>query len=436
MTPENEPPTLQPPQAHERKSFNVRLIGLYDIVIRIGWIFKTESVIMPAFLDQVAGAGWLRGLLPVVNRFGQSVPPAIYAPRLRHMSLKKWSLAVWTAAMGCVFLALSAVWWHFGASPPSWMASAFLTLYGLFSASHGINQLSHGTVLGKLVAPGERGQLMAWSLPIGASLAVVGAWLLMGKWLAAADEGFTYIFGFTGVCFLIAACFATALREPPDAPRAVAATSVGRFHMFALLKEDVNFRRFGYVAFLSSMTVILFPHYQALARERLGLAHENLMIWVVVQNLAVAVFGFFVGRIVHRWGERLAVRGTIFGTALAPLAAVVMATLDPAVARQWYWTVFIFIGMSPISQKTMLGYALEASPQSEHPRYLSTLSMCQAIPFLMSPGVGWLTDRIGFEAVFLTGSVVLMIAGVITWRIEEPRERHHMQPKPDPPALG
>ena len=42
---------------------NLLLLVLHQIVVRTGWIFKTESVIMPAFLDYVMPAGWLRGLI-------------------------------------------------------------------------------------------------------------------------------------------------------------------------------------------------------------------------------------------------------------------------------------------------------------------------------------------------------------------------------------
>ena len=406
-------------ETHEPR--NLLVMGLYDIVIRIGWIFKTESVIMPAFLDQVAGAGWLRGVLPVVNRFGQSLPPAFYAPRLRHMPLKKFSLSVWTLAMGIVFLSLAGMWWHFGASKPSWMAGMFLLLYAAFSSAHGINQLSYGTVQGKLISIRSRGRLMSWILPIGATLAVVCAWWLMGRWLRE-QGGFVWIFGFTGVCFVIGSALALALREPRDAMAAGGkVVERGWTSALAVFRHDANFRRFALVAMLSSTTVILFPHYQALGRQQLGLDRENLMIWVVVQNLAVAVFGFIIGRIVHGYGERLALRITILGTALAPLTAVFVAYLDPALGKEWFWIVFIPIGMTPISQKTMLGYTLEVSAMADHPRYLSALSLCQAAPFVISPAVGWLVDLIGFEPVMVCGAVLLLFAGAMTWRIDEPR---------------
>ena len=86
---------------HENR--NLLVLAAQQILFRVGWIFKTESIIMPAFLDTVSGAGWLRGCLPVLSRLGQSVPPVFWAERLRATAHKKWPLAIYVVLMGAVF---------------------------------------------------------------------------------------------------------------------------------------------------------------------------------------------------------------------------------------------------------------------------------------------------------------------------------------------
>ena len=66
--------TAAPPAA-DREGRNTFWLECHQVVIRVGWIFKTETIIMPAVLDAVVDSGFLRGLLPVLNRGGQSVPP-------------------------------------------------------------------------------------------------------------------------------------------------------------------------------------------------------------------------------------------------------------------------------------------------------------------------------------------------------------------------
>ena len=61
-------------QMHEGRNFVV--LALYQVIMRTGWIFKTESIVMPAVLDTITGGGplggFLRGWLPVFNRLGHA----------------------------------------------------------------------------------------------------------------------------------------------------------------------------------------------------------------------------------------------------------------------------------------------------------------------------------------------------------------------------
>ena len=92
---------------------------------------------MPAFLDLIGGSGWLRGCLPMLNRFGQSIPPLLVSERIRNLPQKKYALSIASIAMGVCFLFLSAVWWltqgKFAAMP-----FVFLAAYAVFFVLTGI----------------------------------------------------------------------------------------------------------------------------------------------------------------------------------------------------------------------------------------------------------------------------------------------------------
>jgi hypothetical protein len=103
-------PHVVSPDDDPNHSRNFGLAVLYMVLMRTGWIFKTESIIMPAVLDVIGGSGWLRGCLPMLNRFGQSVPPLLASDRIRNAPLKKIGLFVSTLTMGLCFLTLSVVW--------------------------------------------------------------------------------------------------------------------------------------------------------------------------------------------------------------------------------------------------------------------------------------------------------------------------------------
>ena len=62
------------------------------------------------------------------------------------------------------------------------------------------------------------------------------------------------------------------------------------------------------VAMAFGSSLALFPHYQALGRSnRLSLSFDNLMMWVVIQNMGTALFSLVAGPIADRRGNRIGI---------------------------------------------------------------------------------------------------------------------------------
>ena len=66
---------------HEKR--NLVVFALNQILMRLGWMFKAESVVIPAFIDIYTSSGTIRGLLPLILRIGQSLPQFLVAQRVR-----------------------------------------------------------------------------------------------------------------------------------------------------------------------------------------------------------------------------------------------------------------------------------------------------------------------------------------------------------------
>jgi MFS family permease len=147
------------------------------------------------------------------------------------------------------------------------------------------------------------------------------------------------------------------------------------------------------------------------------------MVWVVVQNAAVGVFCLFVGPLADTFGNRLTLRTLIFGSVIGPLLAASLSYMPGTLGARLFWTLFIALGITPLVLRILVNYALEICGPEQHPRYLSTISLCVAAPFLLSPLVGWLVDVVGFEPVFFTAAGLVLLAGLLTFRLDEPRHR-------------
>ena len=83
--------------------------------------------------------------------------------------------------------------------------------------------------------------------------------------------------------------------------------------------------------------------------------------------------------------------------------------------------------MSPVTMRTINNYTLELSSPELHPLYLSTMRVCFLAPFLLAPVAGGVLDlfhdRPYTGACWLFGTVsgLIAVAGLLTFRMSEPR---------------
>lgn len=405
---------------------NLLVLSTFQVLLRIGWIFKTETVIMPDFVDAIAGAGWVRGLLPVLNRVGQSLPPLCFAENIQQSSSKTRALLWITLLMAVPFLLLGGIWAALSDQRQPWLPPLFLVLYFLFFALNGLNQQAFGTAQGKLIRAVRRGRLMGMSGLIGSVSAVVAAlWLLPGWLRMPNNAGYAPIFLFNGGMYLVGALALLLAREPRDPQQAGSRASVWRQFVDAwrLFRADAGFRRAAWVAMCFISALLLFPHYQWLGREQLGATNADLLPWVVAQNLSLGVFSPLLGRVADRRGNRLAVRIAVFLSALTPLVALWLASRRGEDSRTCYALTFALLGLCPLTIRTIQNYVLELANESQHSLYLSTMTVCLAAPFVLSPLVGWLVDTFPYQWTFAAISAVIALGGLLTFRMPEPRHK-------------
>jgi MFS family permease len=409
---------------------NLFVLAMLNVCQRASWVFKTESVIIPRFLDVIAGSGAMRGWLPILNRAGQSLPPLFLADKLRQAPLKKSPLVFTATAMGVAMLSLAGLWLALGETTRPWLPYAFLGIYVSFFVANGFNQLIQGTLSGKLIRPDRRGKLLAIAGLVGAGVSTTLAWFLMQGWLQDGRTfpagGYVMIFGFAGCGFILAGLLSFALKEPPDEPSDTPARNPKHAlkEAWQVFRTDRSFRRAATVAMLFISVQFLFPHFQAFSRHRWGSHDEafHLMIWVIAQNLSVGGLSWISGMIADRFGNRLAIRIQVFLCSLTPILTLVLTHEDLVDdGRRWFWIAFVFLGLVPVTMKSFINYTLELTTPENHPRYVSTMSVCFAVPFVASPAVGWLIDQIGFEPIFAFISGSIFVGFLLTFRMLEPR---------------
>ncbi|QDU87862.1 Major Facilitator Superfamily protein [Pirellulimonas nuda] len=417
-------------------AYNFWWLVAHHVLLRVGWIFKTESIVIPAFLSFIGGGPALLGWLPMLQRFGLSVPPLLYARQLTVMSKKKWSVVRTTAGMAAPFALLAAVWlsgvWQGADGVRGWVPYAFLAVYAVFFVVTGMNQLGEHSLSAKLVPIDLRGRLFAAGVMIGSPIAIAGALWALGDWLENPDVGFGWIFLTVATVFALAAVAAAMLRE---APLRIVEHPTGVLKKFHAAAESIGAspdrKRLALLALLCSANFMLFPHYQAMGRDKFGLAFTSLAHWVALQNASTALFGIIAGPLADRLGNRAALRFAVFGLMLGPMLAVVLSMLPVEYGKDWFWVVFTALGFTPVTVRFLINYALEVATGADEARYVSAIGMCQALPVMIgSPIVGVLVGVVGVTPVMFVGWLVLLAAGLQTFRMGEPRHAAHLEAPP------
>jgi MFS family permease len=185
-----------------------------------------------------------------------------------------------------------------------------------------------------------------------------------------------------------------------------------------------NYRRLVLIGFLFGLSITLFPHYQSLGRQRLGLGLGQLVPWLIAQNIGVTVFSIPVGWVADRLGNRLAMRGLLLVVSLTPILALGLSRyveLGPV----GFWLVFLLLGLFPITIRIVSNYALEIAPPDDQTKYLSVINLATSLPAILgAPLVGWGIDLWGFEPLFLVVAGLVFVGFVLTPTLLEPRHRY------------
>ena len=410
------------PEAKEHAARNFFVLTLYTVLFRIGWVFKTESILMPGFLYRLTASGAIRGFLPLISRFGQSIPPLIATHWITKRPVKKWMFFSAALLVCLPWLILAILILVASEGHRTLMAVAFLILYTLHWLVGGIVNLLQGTMVSKLIPVLRRGRFVGTSELLRGLFAIAAVSVLMLAWLDEGILGYSKMFGATGAFFLLAALSLLGIKEPIDDT----SDNDGTFWEFVLglvhlVRQDRNFRRLIGVIFLFHVSFLLFPHYTVFGMETLKFGEESFVGFLIAQTGVNALMSPISGHVADRRGNRITLRGLIFLSASVPLAAVGISMLPLHLGRQLYWIVFACIGFIPVSQRITTNYVLEIAPQALHTQYLGTLNLVRVLPVLISPLVGWAMDLFSFRPVLLVGSALIFCGGVMTFWLREPR---------------
>ncbi len=146
-------------------------------------------------------------------------------------------------------------------------------------------------------------------------------------------------------------------------------------------------------------------------------------LFFVFNGLYHLAFGTVQGKLIRPWRRgRLLLISTFYGA----LPAMLMA----------WWLLPGWLSTPEVGFGLIFGFAAACMALSglvilmlfeprleQHPRYLATVNLCLAVPFVFAPLVGLLVDMesIGFRLVFAATAVFVIVGALMTLTLQEPR---------------
>ncbi len=122
-------------------------------------------------------------------------------------------------------------------------------------------------------------------------------------------------------------------------------------------------------------------------------------------------------------------------SASAMLCGSIWALLAPAVG--WFRFVYLFVGIQ-VGTEMMARYTMATlyAPVSQRSTYVGMMNTMLAPFYLSNLLGGWLSDTLGYRALFITGAALSAVAiGMMVYLVHEARMTSHAR-GPDMPVAG
>ncbi|MBT3267654.1 MFS transporter [Candidatus Poribacteria bacterium] len=428
------------PEAAAHYPRNFRAMALYTSFMQMGWIFKTESTVIPMFVTYLTTNPMLISVVPVLSRLPQFLSQFLFLGVVERARQRKRVLIAATTLFTFAWGGIAAALWFGGGLSPGVMLALFLTLYAVGWTAMGVERVSNRVMQGSLIPTRRRGRVFGIGGSIGRFSALISGAVIADFMSRDTDFrlNFALLFGMAFAFFVVTVLCQLTFREPPQPPAVSGHMRLGQVARdgWRLLHEDVDFRRIFLIGCFQSFSVNLFAFYVPYARtwstapdhlQRLGFA---LGQGLTIQHVVVGVLSLGLGLLVDWKGNRVVLRGLCLLLANIPLLIILIGRYVPADARLTALLgVYAMIGCLPVMARVTGNYVLEIGPADTRTLYVGIFGSGQivtlAFPLLLGVVVSGLTRMLGaklaYEAVFLSCSALFYTSVFLASRLREPR---------------
>jgi len=403
----------------ERRNFSINVVE--GALFIAGATFISVQTVLPAMVVELGGGNVAVGALGVIAWGGLFLPQLFSARYFESLPWKKpWAIRLGLIQRLVVGL-IAFLLLLFGDSEPSVALVSFLALYALMQVVLGITTPGWFDLVAKVTPVVRRGRLAGYRSAL-AGIMGFGCSLVLTWILTEFEQPVKYsmVFGFAFLFMMISLWVQAGMVESVPSP----VTERRRVKEFlsevpVVLRQNDSFRNFIIAMAFLVLATISITFFSVFAIQRFGAppsaVGEFTMMMVVAQVVSAPVMGLLA----DRFGNKT----TLVVAASALFGSAVWALLAPTL--EWFYLVFGLLGVN-VSSETMARYniAVEFAVERKRGVFLGLMNALLAPCYLVGLLGGWISDVVGYPAVFVTGASCSLVGmSIMILFVREPR-RH------------
>ncbi|MEX2117568.1 MAG: MFS transporter [Bacteroidota bacterium] len=377
-------------------------------------------MVYPAIVQHLGGSNIAVGSLPVINYLLYLLPQLVSANYVTMEPFRRpWVLAAGIAQRVQIFL-IAVVIALFGSQFPTLALLLFFLLFGLNQVIAGVLAPSWFDFVVKTTLPHQRGRLMGLRTSFGSGLGLLNSLVLAVlltyfafPWNYAL--AFLLAFGFQLASWIsqrrIVEDVASPTQPPVPLSRLIAKA-------MTIVREDRMFRRFLISTGFSVVGLMPQGFFTIVALKRFDLPESFIGFFTMTMLSSQVVFAGLLGWIADLKGHKISL--------VICSAAMVLASFIALFAQHpvWYFVIFSFVGLIfGVELMTRHNFVAEMSTDRTRPLYLGIMNAWSAPFFLSSLFAGWVSDRFGYEVVFIAGGVFSLVGLILILLVQDPRSK-------------
>lgn len=378
------------------------------------------QVVYPAIVQHLGGNNIAVGSLPVINYLLYLLPQLVSANYVNMEPYRRpWVLIAGLAQRLQIFL-IAVVIALFGSNFPGLALLLFFLLFGINQVIAGMTGPLWFDFVVKTTLPHQRGRLMGLRTSFGSGLGLLNS-LILAALLTYFAFPWSYALAFLlGFGFQLASWISQRgiVEESPSPTEPPVTLSRLLTKVLAIVRGDRVFRLFLISTGLSVVGLMSQGFFTIAALERFDLPESFIGFFTMTMLSAQVVFAGLLGWIADLKGHKISL--------VVCSAAMVLASFIALFAQHpvWYFVIFSFVGLIfGVELITRHNFVAEMATNQTRPLYIGIMNAWSAPFFLSSLLAGWVSERFGFDIVFIVGGVFSLLGLILLLRVEDPRNK-------------